>query len=119
MSDQPEVPAKPTPQKINIDMPRDMKAAFSNLAIIRHTPVEVVFDFVHVLPQTTRGTVQARIVMSPMHAKMLQMALAQNVQNYERQFGEIRIPNRAASPLVDNFFRFSSSGDDDKDQDGK
>ncbi|MCA9969780.1 MAG: DUF3467 domain-containing protein [Anaerolineales bacterium] len=114
MSDQPASAPQSTPQKINIDVPRDTKAEFSNLAIIRHTPAEVVFDFVHVLPQTTRGTVQARVVMTPMHAKMLQLALAQNIQNYERQFGEIRIPNRA-SPLVDNFFRFSSSGDD-KDQ---
>lgn len=114
MSDQPEPTPVPVPQKINIDMPRDMTAAFSNLAIIRHTPMEVVFDFVHVLPQLNRGTVQARVVMTPMHAKMLQAALAQNIQNYERQFGEIRLPNRN-SPLAENFFRFSSGGED-KDQ---
>jgi hypothetical protein len=35
---------------------------------------------------------------------MLQNALAQNVANYERQFGEIKIPHQPS--LADQLFRF-------------
>jgi hypothetical protein len=47
------------------------------------------------------------------------MALAQNLANYERQFGEIRLPQRG-SALADNFFRFPQEGqegpEDNKDE---
>ena len=104
--------AKQPQQKITIDMPRDLKAVYSNIAFISHTPVEVVLDFAQMLPRTPRGSVVARVVMTPAHAKMLQAALAQNIANYERQFGEIRLPQQT-SPLVENFFRFPQQGPDD------
>lgn len=100
------------PKKISIDMPKDLQAVYANVALISHTPVEIVIDFAQVLPRMHRGKVQSRVIMTPMHAKMLQMALAQNIKNYEKQFGEIRLPSRA-NPLADNFFRFSERGDDD------
>lgn len=113
MSDQPisePNPATPPgPQRIAIDLSRDVPVVYSNVAMISHTPVEVVLDFAQILPRSPRGTVEARIIMTPMHAKMLQLALAQNIQNYERQFGEIRLPTQA-SPLVDSFFRFTTPG---------
>lgn len=116
MSEQPESnPTLPSaPKQITIDMPKDVPIAYANVALISHTPVEVVLDFAQVLPRTPRGTVQARIIMTPMHAKMLQLALTQNIQTYEQQFGPIRIPNQT-SPLVDNFFRFSSDGGKQQD----
>ncbi|MCA9934628.1 MAG: DUF3467 domain-containing protein [Ardenticatenaceae bacterium] len=116
MSTQPDPGKTPGPKKIAIDMPKELKAVYANVALISHTPVEVVLDFAQVLPRTPHGTVQARIIMSPMHAKLLQMALAQNIQNYERQFGEIRLPNQG-SPLVENFFRSTGSGSDEGKQD--
>ena len=106
---------KTPPKKIAIDMPKDVPIFYSNVAMISHTPVEIVLDFAQVLPRSPRGTVQARMVMTPMHAKLLQMALTQNIQNYERQFGQIRIPNQA-SPLVNNFFRFSGESGGGKTQ---
>jgi hypothetical protein len=42
--------------------------------------------------------------MSPMHAKLLQAALAQNLAAFERQFGEIKIPHMPS--LADQLFRF-------------
>ena len=116
MSTQPDPGKTPGPKKIAIDMPKELKAVYANVALISHTPVEVVLDFAQVQLRTPPGTVQARISMSPMHAKLLQMALAQNIQNYERQFGEIRLPNQG-SPLVENFFRSTGSGSDEGKQD--
>ena len=109
---------KPNPQpaqkKVTIDMPKDLTAVYANLAFISHTPAEMVIDFAQVLPRTPRGQIQSRVIMSPMHAKMLQRALSQNIANYERQFGEIRMPVN----LADQLFKFpQQDGDNDDDKD--
>lgn len=116
MNENPEeatpTPAAPKPQKISIDIPKDVSAFYANLAFISHTPAEMVLDFAQVLPRMPRGTVKARIIMSPMHAKLLHKALGQNIANYERQFGEIRMP----TTIADQFFRFPQQGPDDKQE---
>lgn len=105
---------QPTPKKVTIDMPKDLTAVYANLAFISHTPAEMVIDFAQVLPRTPRGQIQSRVIMSPMHAKMLQRALSQNIANYERQFGEIRMPVN----LADQLFKFpQQDGENDEDKD--
>jgi hypothetical protein len=111
--EQPEQPKK-AQTRITIDLPKELKAAYANVAFINYTPAEVVIDFAQVLPRMPRGTVTARIILSPIHAKLLQAALAQNIANFERQFGEIRIPQR--TNLADDFFRFPHEGGDDEDK---
>ena len=115
MSDQkeePSQPAQPKKKRINIHMPKDLTPVYANVAFISHSLAELVIDFAQVLPRSPRGTVQARIVMTPMHAKMLQMALTHNLANYEKQFGEIRLPQSGAA-LANNFFRFPQEGQED------
>jgi hypothetical protein len=116
MSENPEettpAPVTPTPKKIAIDIPKEVTAVYANLAFISHTPAEMVLDFAQMLPRMPRGTVNARVIMSPMHAKLLLKALGQNIANYERQFGEIRLP----STIADQFFRFPQQGPDDKQE---
>jgi hypothetical protein len=106
----PSTPTTPPPQKIAIDIPKDVPTFYANLAFISHTPAEIVLDFAQMLPRMPRGTVKARVIMSPMHAKLLHKALGQNVANFERQFGEIRMPNT----IADQFFRFPQQGPEDK-----
>ena len=114
MSEQQDAPQKPPleQKKIAIDVPKELTAVYANVAFISHTPAEIMLDFAQVLPRTPRGKILSRVIMSPMHAKLLQRALAQNIANYERQFGEIRLP----SNLADQFFRFPQQEDDDKDE---
>ncbi len=104
---QPEPPAGKDPaaaaKQIMIDIPADLKAVYANIAFISHTPAEMVIDFAQILPRTPKGNVQARIIMSPMHTKLLWRALGQNIANFERQFGEIRFPRT----LADELFSFS------------
>ena len=110
-----ENPAKKAPKgkrQINIDLPKDLKPVYANVAFISHTLAEMVIDFAQILPRSPRGSIQARVIMTPMHAKMLQMALAQNVANYERQFGEIRLPQHG-SALANSLFRFPQEGTGD------
>lgn len=106
--------ATPTQKKISIELPKELEAEYANLAFITHTPAEIVLDFAQYLPRMPKGQVVSRIIMSPMHAKLLQLALAQNIQKYEQQFGEIRVPQRPN--LADQLFRYRpNQGDDDDD----
>ena len=105
MSEQKPDPAPvQQPKRVTIELPRDLKAVYANAALISHSPAEIVIDFAQVLPRTPKGAVMSRIIMSPVHAKLLQMALAQNIANYERQFGEIRLPQQKT--LADHLFNF-------------
>lgn len=109
---------QPKQTRITIDLPKELKPVYANVSFVNYTPAEMVLDFAQVLPRTPRGTLTARIIMSPIHAKLLQAALAQNIANYEMQFGEIRLPHPRPN-LADNFFRFPGDGvDEDGKQDG-
>jgi hypothetical protein len=103
----------PKKKRINIEFPKDLEAVYANVAFISHTPAEMIVDFAQVLPRIPKGNVVSRIIMSPMHAKMLHKALAQNIANYEGQFGEIRLPQQMS--IADNFFKFPPGSSDDDD----
>lgn len=96
---------QPKQVRISIDLPKELKPVYANLAFINYTPAEMVLDFAQILPRTPRGSLTARVIMSPMHAKLLHAALGQNIANFERQFGEIRLPHTRPN-LADDFFRF-------------
>ncbi len=85
----------PNPQgqtQINIELPPDLEAIYTNFAMIGHTPSEVIIDFVRLLPGSPRAKVQTRVLMTPMNAKLLLNALAENLERFEAQFGPIVIP---------------------------
>jgi hypothetical protein len=105
-------------RKIAVEVPTGLEAAYANLAFISHTPAELVIDFAQYLPRMPKGKVVARVIMSPLHAKLLQFALAQNLATYERQFGEVKLPQKPS--LADELFKFRSGEDDsgnEKDED--
>ena len=62
-----------------------------NLAVVTHSPAEFVMDYIRVLPGMTKSKVKSRIIMAPMHAKTLMLALQDNIKKYENKFGEIKI----------------------------
>ena len=67
----------------------------TNLAIISHSPSEIILDFAQMLPGTPNPTVRSRIIMNPIHAKRLLAALNDNIQKYEHNFGPIVDPQSA------------------------
>lgn len=80
------------PQQINIELgEKEAEGIYSNLAIITHSPAEFVIDFTRVLPGVPKAKVLARIITTPQHAKLLQNALKDNIEKYEKTFGEIKI----------------------------
>ena len=70
---------------------------YANFAIVTHSPAEFVMDYIRVLPGMTKSKVKSRIIMAPMHAKTLMMALQDNIKKYENKFGEIKI-TKGATP---------------------
>jgi hypothetical protein len=95
-----------TPQKPNgpsLEVPENLEISYSNLARISHSPADIVIDFAHLLPAEMRAVVKARILMSPLSAKLLLRALTENLARYEAAFGEINVPLN--SSLAENLFR--------------
>jgi hypothetical protein len=77
MTNNPNRPAPPQPPAIEV--PPDIPMVYANLVRISHTPSELVFDFAHLLPGVSPAQVCARIVMSPLGAKLLHRALFENL----------------------------------------
>jgi hypothetical protein len=96
-----------TPQRrqmqINIEVPPGLEAIYANFALIAHSASEIIIDFARVLPNTPKAKVYARIITTPMHAKLLLRALNENLEKYEAQFGEIKMPGKGDA-LAQQFF---------------
>lgn len=111
----PEKPQKTTPPKSPpMLISDDIEAIYINLVRIAHSPSEMVFDFAHMLPGTRPAKVKTRIVMSPLGAKLLQRALAENIKRYESAFGEINVPG--SSSLADYLFKGSPSPEESSEE---
>ena len=83
----------PQQQNLKLDMaPEVAQGTYSNLAIISHSPTEMILDFAQMLPGTPNANVRTRVIMNPIHAKRLLNALADNIQKYEHNFGPIEEP---------------------------
>ena len=90
------------PPSPSLEIPSGLEVVYANLARISHSPADIVMDFAHILPGETKATVKARVLMSPLSAKLLMRALAENLARYESVFGEIVVPNTS---LAENLFR--------------
>jgi len=89
-------PQVPQPVQLSIELPSDLEAVYANFALITHSPSEMILDFARVLPGAPKAKVQARIVMTPMNAKSLHKALGENLENFEKQYGAIKLPEAVA-----------------------
>jgi Protein of unknown function (DUF3467) len=100
------------PPSPSLEIPSGLDVVYANLARISHSPADIVMDFAHILPGETKATVKARVLMSPLSAKLLMRALAENLARYESVFGEIVVPNTS---LAENLFRPHQSPEPPKD----
>jgi Protein of unknown function (DUF3467) len=107
MTDQPDptvtpepAPApKPAAQQVTIELPPNLEPTYANFAIITHSPSEIVIDHARVMPNTPKSKIVARIILTPINAKLLVRALNENIAKYESQFGQIIIPTGLADQL--------------------
>jgi len=70
---------------------KEAEGIYSNFVMIIHSPSEFILDFARIMPGVPKAKVQARIIMTPSHAKMLLKALSDNIEKFEQKFGEIKI----------------------------
>ena len=90
-----EVPPKPdapaAPPTLQFTMDESVaNGVYVNFANIIHNPAEFVFDFGRVVPGRAEVRVLSRVLTTPIHAKQLLEALAQNIAVYEKAYGAIR-----------------------------
>lgn len=104
MSQHPNPQQAPQPQQLQIELPAQLDAVYSNLVVIQHSPSEFILDFARVLPNMPTAKVVARVVMTPMHAKLLLRALQENIDKFEAQYGAIYVPQEGEA-LASQLFK--------------
>lgn len=82
-------------KEFSLNLPEDVaNGSYANLAIITHSTSEFIIDFAKILPGVPKPSVTNRIIMTPEHAKRLTRALLDNIEKFENQFGEIKLPEQ-------------------------
>lgn len=106
---------QPQQQQINIEIgEKEAEGIYANLAMITHSPTEIIIDFARLMPRSPKSRVQARIIMTPMHAKMFHTALGDNIKKFEAQFGEVKIHGTMQPNAKPIGFQSSDPGDPTK-----
>lgn len=85
-------PEEPKQARINLEIPAELEAVYANLALISHSPSEIILDFARVMPNVPKSKIHSRIVMTPINAKLLHRALSESLAKFEAKFGTINIP---------------------------
>lgn len=67
--------------------PDQLQGRYMNLVHVKHTSREFVFDFF--LRLESHAVMVSRLITSPPHAKAVCRALQNNIEKYEKKFGEI------------------------------
>ena len=101
---------KAVPQQIQVELREpESEGIYANLAIISHSPSELIIDFARVMPGVQKARVLSRIIMTPQHAKMMQKALTDNIKKFESQFGEVKLQGKEDRDQIGFSTKSSSS----------
>jgi len=77
--------------QINVELgEKEAEGIYANLVLITHSTAEFVLDFTRLVPGVPKAKVYSRIIMTPQHAKGLVKALQENINKFEKEFGEIK-----------------------------
>ena len=91
---------KKNPQKIKIEIDEKTgQGDYVNFSVVTHWLAEFILDFIKVLPGVPKSKVKSRIIISPVHAKTFSKALQDNIDKFEKKYGEIKTPNRNISSI--------------------
>jgi hypothetical protein len=102
----------PQPRQLRLEVPANLSATYANTVIISHTMNEIVLDFIQIMPNDPRARVEARVVMTPVNAKMFLRALNDNLTRFEEKNGEIKLPPTPPT-LADQLFGGLKGTDED------
>ena len=77
--------------QINIELSESVaEGVYANLAMVAYSASEFVIDFIRLMPGLPKAKVKSRVVITPEHAKRLQIVLEENLRKYEQSFGNIK-----------------------------
>lgn len=77
-------------KQINLKLDEKIgEGVYSNLVVISHNQSEFIIDFGRLLPGLQDAKILSRIIKTPQHAKQFLNTLKNNIENYEKQYGEI------------------------------
>ncbi len=89
MADKPDV-QQPQPIKINT-VDEISRGRYSNMVIVSHSPDEFMLDWL--LNSPNGPHLVARLILSPANVKRTIDILKISLQQYEKQFGEVKLPD--------------------------
>ena len=93
-----------TDNELNIELSSEVaQGSYSNLAIITHSSSEFILDFIKMMPGIPKPQVNNRIIMTAEHAKRLMLALQDNIDKFENQYGEIELHNEQKNMIPMGF----------------
>lgn len=91
-TEKPKEPKDPKDVQLQVQLDEDVaQGTYVNLTMVNHNETEFTLDFIYLQPQQPRAKVRSRIISSPKHTKRLMMALKDNIEKYEKKWGEIDI----------------------------
>ena len=83
---------KRPPQQVKVELTEPAaEGTYSNWVMITYGSSEFIIDFGRFLPGLSKTKVYSRIIMTPQHIKHLLKVLQNNVSNFEKKFGEIKV----------------------------
>jgi len=90
---------QPAKKEVKINFPEAIRGgAYANSMFINHTREEFIMDFIMIMPPV--GSVTARVITSPGHAKRMLAALTDNLKKYEAKFGKIVVATEPPRPSM-------------------
>lgn len=86
-----EKTARPPGSQVQINASDEVaRGRYSNNMLVTHTREEFILDFLLTAPNGTQ--LVSRVMVSPGHMKRVLSALADNMNKYETNFGEVMAP---------------------------
>ena len=86
-----EKTARPQGSQVQINASDEVaRGRYSNNMLVTHTREEFILDFLLTAPNGTQ--LVSRVMVSPGHMKRVLSALADNMNKYETNFGEVVAP---------------------------
>lgn len=84
-----------------MSLPETARGVYANVAVIKHTPREFVFDFMLVLEEEVQ--LVSRVIMGPAHTQSFLDALKQNMERYK-----LRVEDKKQAPKPDEITKVAS-----------
>jgi len=83
---------QPPQQQLNVKIDEKVgEGTYANFFMITNSPSEFILDFGRILPGLPDARIYSRVLTTPVHAKQLLQLLQNNLDTYEKQFGEIKL----------------------------